>query len=82
MLSERGTAEMNSPVSLTTGRRGVTGVWSVASKAIGAPAMRESETSFQSSPERFWTTPHAWSVGPSLPRTIRYDGFHTGCSVT
>ena len=82
VVSERGTAEISSPVSLTTGRRGMTGVPSVAWNAMGAPATSESETSRQSSPETFWTIPHAWSVGPSFASTSRYEGRQSGCSVT
>ena len=74
---------MTSPLSVTVGRVGMTGVPSCDSNASGAPATRESFTSFQSSPDRFWTMPHACrSDSPFGCTTSLYDGRHTGDSAT
>jgi hypothetical protein len=69
LVSLLGTAAMTSPVSVTVGRSGITGVPSVASNASGAPAMRESFTFFQSSPERLCTMPQACRSLPPLSIT-------------
>ena len=78
LVSLCGTTAMTSPPSVTVGRGG-TIAWSRdASNASGASAIRDSETSFQGSPERFWTMPHACRLAPSLSTTKRYDGRQTG----
>jgi hypothetical protein len=69
-------------MSVTVGLVGMTGVPSVASNASGAPAMSDSLTPFQSSPDKFCTMPHACRSPPSFPMTSRYDGRQTGVSAT
>jgi hypothetical protein len=73
---------MISPVSVMTGRDGVTASPKVDSKAIGAPATSVSSTFFQSSPDRFWTMPQTCKSAPDLPTTTRYDGRHSGVVAT
>ena len=69
---------MTSPPSVTVGRPGMTGVPSAASNASGASATSDRRTSFQSSPDRFWTMPQVCRLAPSLSITSRYDGRQTG----
>src|SRR5258708_24794694 len=79
VVSPCGTAAMTSPLSVTMGRGGMTGGPRSASKASGAPAISDSFTFFQSSPERFSTMPHAWTSAPPFgPMTSRDEGPHTG----
>ena len=84
VVSLRGTTAITSPPSVTVGRPGMTAVASDASNARGASAISDSETLFQSSPDRFCTIPQACRLAPaptpvaSLSMTSRYDGRHTG----